>query len=70
MGLKPKPQRQIFKYVPPMCLGTGNGMWELESKPGEMTAAGWKQPEGTGMRQPAAQNACGGDLDCHRNEAP
>ena len=52
-----------------MCLGTGNGMWELESKPGEMTAAGWKQPEGTGMKQPAAQNACG-DLDCHRNEAP
>lgn len=47
-----------------MCLGTGNGMWELRAW--EMTAAGWKQPEGTGMRQPAAQNA-GGDLDCHRN---
>ena len=46
------------------------GMWELESKPGEMTAAGCKQPEGRGMRKPATQNAYGGNLDCHRSEAP
>ena len=45
------------------------GVWRANLGRGLLLAAR-RRPEGMGVRKSATRNACGGNLDCHRNKAP